>query len=166
MKTIEQRVEVLETNQRRFALAGILILVILVIMTFSSCCYSQLVSQLQDRIYFVNDSCTYSLPDFTKAITPIDNCDIRSFYQQPNSGTLLVEGVVTEVRIVAIDGTGNSRTVKFNVILIDTIAPTFEIDSILLDATSHYQNEVRTWHLWQFITARGDTLLTDEGWKL
>ncbi len=142
------------------------ILLLLIITSMTGCCYSQLVSQLQDRIYFVNDSCTYSLPDFTQAITPIDNCDIRSFYQQPNSGTSLVEGVVTEVRIVAIDGTGNSRTIKFNVILIDTIAPIFEIDSVLLDATSQYQNERRTWHLWRFITARGDTLLTDEGWGL
>lgn len=141
----------------------ITILFILVVMY--GCCYSQLVNQLPDQIYFVNDSCEYYLPDYTKVITPIDNCDIRAFYQVPNSGFTLTEGVVTEVSIVAIDGTGNQRTVKFNVILVDTIAPTFLIDSVLLDGLSHYQNDIRTWCFYYFITARGDTLLTPEGWN-
>jgi hypothetical protein len=103
------------------------------------------------------------MPDYTKAITPIDNCQIDYFYQYPESGFMLQEGVVHEVSIVAGDVTGNERTIKFNVILVDTIPPVFQIDTILFNSVAQYQNEHRTWHLYNWITASGDTLQSPNG---
>ena len=142
------------------------LLVLLLPFIVTGCCYSQLVSQLPDQIYFVNDSCTYALPDYTKIITPHDNCAVDYFYQQPDSGFELQEGVVTEVSIVTGDATGNERTIKFKVMLIDTIVPWFEVDTVLFKNLTDYQDETRTWHFTRFIHPNGDTTLTPEGFGL
>jgi len=128
-----------------------------------SCCYSQFVNQLPDQVYFANDSCEYYLPDYTKVVTPTDNCEVSYFYQYPMSGSVLNVGTVTEVSIVAGDPTGNERTIKFSVVVVDTIPPSFVIDTVLLNSLSHYQDEIRTFHFVRWITARGDTLVNPSG---
>ena len=143
------------------AYAGMVLLILFLLLT--SCCYSQIVSQLPDQIYYANDSCEYYLPDYTKAITVSDNCRVDYFYQFPESGFVISSGMVTEVSIVAGDDTGNERTIKFNVMLVDTIPPVFEVDTILFNSLSHYQHEYRTWHLYNWITAEGDTLQSPNG---
>lgn len=141
-------------------------LLLLTFMMLSGCCYSQLLQQLPDQIYFLNDSCTYYLPDYTKIIEPIDNCAISYFYQHPDSGFELQEGVVTEVSIVAGDATGNERTIQFNVVVIDTVPPWFRIDSTMFQNLTDYQDERRTWHLTRFIHPNGDTTLNPDGFGL
>lgn len=134
------------------------ILFLALMVSLSGCCYSQLVNQLPDQIYFANDSCEYYLPDYTEAITVSDNCNIDYFYQYPESGAVITAGVVTEVSIVAGDVSGNEKTIHFNVLLVDTIPPEFHVDTILFNSLSQYQNEYRTWHLYNWVTSKGDTL--------
>lgn len=142
-------------------ITGVIFTIILALCT--SCCYSQILVQLPDQIYYANDSCEYSLPDYTKVITVSDNCEVTYFYQFPESGFTLNIGAVTEVAIVAGDATGNERTIKFNVVLIDTIPPIFQVDTVLFNSLSQYQNEYKTWHLYNWITLQGDTLQSPNG---
>jgi len=139
------------------------ILFLIIVASLSGCCYCQLINQLPDQVYFVDDSCQYYLPDYTEVISVSDNCGISYFYQFPESGSVLQLGDVTEVSIVAGDISGNERTIKFNVFLVDTIPPEFHVDTVLFNSLSQYQNEYQTWHLYNWITANGDTLQSPEG---
>jgi len=135
-----------------------LIVLLVIAMLMTSCCKGQLISMLPDQIYYADDSCTYYLPDYSSAIVPTDNCDVTYFYQFPASGALLLVGDVTEVSVVAGDASGNEHTIRFNVMLVDTIPPSFMVDTLLFNSLAHYQNETRTFHLTNWIGANGDTL--------
>ena len=140
-----------------------LIVLLVIAMLMTSCCKGQLISMLPDQIYYADDSCTYYLPDYSSAIVPTDNCDVTYFYQFPASGALLLVGDVTEVSVVAGDATGNEHTIRFNVMLVDTIPPSFMVDTLLFNSLAHYQNEVRSFHLTNWIGTNGDTLQSPEG---
>jgi len=140
-----------------------LIGLLVIAMLMTSCCKGQLISMLPDQIYYADDSCTYYLPDYSSAIVPTDNCDVTYFYQFPASGALLLVGDVTEVSVVAGDATGNEHTIRFNVMLVDTIPPSFMVDTLLFNSLAHYQNEVRSFHLTNWIGTNGDTLQSPEG---
>lgn len=71
-----------------------------------------------------NGSCSYTLTDFTSTITVTDNCGTGSITvtQTPAAGTVLSSGTTTVVLTVS-DGTGNSTTCAFDVVVEDTTAP-------------------------------------------
>jgi len=147
-----------------YAWLGIIITIFM--LALSGCCYAQLMNMLPDQIYYANDSCEYYLPDYTSVVEAVDNCEVEYFYQYPESGTVLTVGTVTEVRMVAGDASGNERTLRFNVVVVDTLPPVFNVDTVLLNSLGQYQNEYRTWHLYNWVTARGDTLQDPEGFGL
>lgn len=116
----------------------------LLVVMVSSCCFPQMSTQF----YFANDSCDYYLPDYSKAITVRDNCCVRHIYQTPMSGQKLVPGEDITVRLQAMDCYGNKKSMQFDVVLIDTIPPTFFYDSTLFFPAGMYQNENRTYLLY------------------
>ncbi len=141
----------------------IIFVILLILLLAVGCCQAQLISMLPDQVYYVNEDCEYYLPDYSDVITAVDNCELTYYYQYPESGQVLGAGSVTEVSVVAGDATGNEHTIKFNVLVVDTIPPVFLIDTILFNSLSHFQNQYRTWHLYNWITSQGDTLSSPEG---
>lgn len=90
---------------------------------FNACCFSQLPTQYA----YLDDSCIAVLGDYTGMVVASDNCDVPIINQYPPPGDTIL--VTTVVEISATDVTGNSRTMTFDVVLIDTIAPTIQMDS-------------------------------------
>ncbi len=72
-----------------------------------------------------NGSGAYILSDYTGAVTATDNCSGSPVVtQSPAAGTVLTQ--TTTVTITATDGTGNTDTCTFDVIVPDNTAPVFE----------------------------------------
>ncbi len=136
------------------------------ILVAACTCSGQLIQQLPDQLYYANETCEYVVADYTQAIRVTDNCRVAYFYQWPESGTVIGPDSITTVSIVAGDGTGNESTIRFNILVIDTLPPVFEIDTVLFNSLSHYQNEYQRWHLHNWVTATGDTLDSPEGFGL
>ena len=88
----------------------------------TSCCLSQIPTQYA----YVDEECQAILPDFLPMVIVGDNCEVASVTQTPMSG--IVISTTTQIKIEAIDGTGNAKSVFFDVVIIDTIAPTIQFD--------------------------------------
>ena len=129
------------------------ILVLLIILLLSSCCT---IGQIPTQFYFANDSCTFHISDYTEAIEARDNCCIDYYRQTPTPGSILIPGVDTRVTIEAADCYGNYSSMSFDVVIIDTIPPTFYYDSAQFIPTGHYQTDSITYSLYTVID-------TDEG---
>ena len=72
-----------------------------------------------------NGSGTYILSDYRGVSTATDNCSgSPTVTQSPAAGTVLTQ--TTTVTITATDGTGNTDTCTFDVIILDNTAPVFE----------------------------------------
>jgi hypothetical protein len=121
------------------------LLIFLIPVLLNSCCT---MSQIPTQYYFVNDSCEYYLPDYTGMIEAKDNCCIKTYYQTPSSGQKLVPGQDVQVTIFAEDCSGNKSWMKFDVVTVDTIPPSFWYDSTLFTPIGMYQDSIRTWHLY------------------
>lgn len=120
----------------------------------SGCCLSQIPTQY----YFVNDSCEFFLPDYSQAVEVRDNCCVAGFTQDPPSGMMLAPGNEIIVTLTAMDCYGNSRSMTFDVVTVDTIPPTFHYDSTQFIPSGMYQNEMRTWKFYTVI----DSMYIDE----
>ena len=129
-------------------------------LALTSCCFSQLPTQYA----YLDDSCNAVLPDFTGMVVAYDNCDVPIINQYPPPGDTIL--VTTVVEISATDAVGNSRSMSFDVVLLDTIAPTIQMDTTW---TGYSDREVgdmyRTFYGWvqlkneQFVdTYEWDTL--------
>ena len=88
----------------------------------TSCCLSQIPTQYA----YIDDQCQAILPDYLPMVIVGDNCDVATVTQIPMSG-IVISGT-TQVEIAAIDGTGNKKSVFFDVVMIDTIPPTIELN--------------------------------------
>jgi hypothetical protein len=99
----------------------------------TGCCFSQLPTQYA----YVDENCTAVLPDFTGMVVVSDNCGIANILQIPAPGDPIT--VTTQVFIQAIDETGNERSMSFDVVLLDTIAPLMQINP---DWVGYSTNEV------------------------
>lgn len=64
------------------------------------------------------------------------------------SGQKLVPGEDIKVYLQATDCSGNKKSMQFDVVLIDTLPPTFFYDSSLFFPAGMYQNEYRTYLLY------------------
>ena len=110
-------------------LLGFLVLVALVGCT----CLSQVSTQY---VYATETSCEASLPDYTTIVPVSDNCEVVSYTQTPNAGTLLTTtNPSVTVNLVVTDVQGNVSTANFDVILLDTIPPVFNFPAEMLSYT-------------------------------
>jgi len=121
---------------------------IIILMALSSC---SCMSQIPTQFYYVNDSCEFYLPDYTQAVQARDNCCLEQITQDPPSGKMLAPGEDILVTITAMDCYGNTSSMTFDVVTIDTIPPTFHYDSTMFIPTGMYQNEERTFLLYTVI---------------
>lgn len=69
-----------------------------------------------------NASCQFVLPDYTGLVTSSDNCGVVTVTQSPVVGTT-ISGTTT-ITMTATDGSGNTSTCNFSVILSDATPPT------------------------------------------
>jgi len=90
-------------------------------------------SQIPDQLVYVDQNCEANLPDYTPDVVVVDNCDNATITQSPPAGTLLDSGQpVTVVTVTATDISNNTASITFNVMLVDTIAPTIQAGGGLL----------------------------------
>jgi hypothetical protein len=88
----------------------------------TGCCFSQLPTQYA----YVDENCIAMVPDFTGMVIVSDNCGIATMSQVPPPGDPIME--TTQVFIRATDDQGNERSMNFEMILLDTIAPLMQIN--------------------------------------
>lgn len=107
-------------------LIGFLALIVLVGCT----CLGQVATQ---EVFATQTSCEVPLPDYTQIVPVNDNCEVASYTQAPVAGTLLSPANPTvNVLLEVIDVSGNVSQATFNVVLRDTIAPTFNFPPEML----------------------------------
>lgn len=123
----------------------IIILLSLIFLISCNC-----ISQLPNQFIYTNQTCTALLPDYTKVVTVWDNCEITSFTQTPEPGTILNRyNLLINVTLKAIDNSGNESQSKFNVILLDTLSPVFYYpDSMLVYNINTMSNIYLTFECW------------------
>ena len=95
-------------------------------------------SQIPDQLVYVDQNCEAILPDYTPEVVVYDNCGTEAPAQDPAPGTVLTSATSTTlVTITATDISGNTSSIEFNVVLLDTIPPTIEAGPGLLSANFH-----------------------------
>ena len=99
-----------------------LALITLLTVLLTGCCLSQMPTQYA----YVDENCTAVLPDFVPRVIVSDNCEIAQLTQLPSPGQPIT--ATTVVSIVAIDNAGNESEMSFDVVLLDTVAPTMTLD--------------------------------------
>ena len=77
-----------------------------------------------NQIETPNGSGNYILPDYTGLVVATDNCGIPTVTQSPVAGTVIT--ATTTITMTVTDGSSNSDTCTFDVILPDNTAPVFE----------------------------------------
>jgi len=83
-------------------------------------------AQIPPQYVYVDENCTGVLPDYLDLVVVSDNCEVVNVTQLPVPGQLLSS--TTMVEIQAIDAAGNTSSVFFNVILLDTIPPSIQLN--------------------------------------
>lgn len=96
---------------------------IAIIATVTGCCFSQIPTQY----VYVDEQCSATLPDYTSIVTVRDNCAVAGITQSPDPG--LIISANTPVTLTAADMAGNETSMTFDVVLLDTIPPTMQLDS-------------------------------------
>ena len=120
----------------------------LLFAALNGCC----VAQIPTQFIIANDSCEAFLPDYTLAVVVRDNCCVEQIVQTPDPGITLVPGVDRIVTLIGYDCYGNSNTMTFDVIVIDNVAPTFEIiDSTVLIPMGQFGTDERRWHFYAYV---------------
>ena len=71
----------------------------------------------------VSASCNLSLPDYTGSAIAADNCGAVTVTQSPAAGTIVGIGT-TNITLTATDGSSNTASCNFDVIVTDAINPT------------------------------------------
>jgi len=81
-------------------------------------------AQLQVQYLYADSNCNAVLPDYTLVVQARDNCSNVTLEQSPEPGSLISGNM--SVTISATDESGNNTTARFDVFLLDTIAPILE----------------------------------------
>ena len=118
------------------------------LLTMTSCCFSQLPTQYA----YIDDSCTAVLDDYTGMVIARDNCDVPIITQLPSPG--LEISSTTRVDIMATDYTGNSRSMSFDVVLIDTTPPTIQLNPDWEYTAQEMGDIYRTYYGWVQLNER------------
>jgi hypothetical protein len=121
----------------------IFLLLTLVILGFNC------LAQLPTQYIYVNDSCEAIIPDYLAPgyFVISDNCDLGTVTQTPIAGTVV--STTTIVTIDALDLSGNPASESFDVVLLDSIAPSITVDP---NYTGYTDEEIvdmyRTFYTW------------------
>ena len=78
-------------------------------------------AQIPNQFVFVDSNCVATLPDYSDLVVATDNCELAGITQIP-APSVQIENT-TMVEMLASDVSGNTSSVFFNVILMDTIPP-------------------------------------------
>lgn len=119
------------------------------------------VAQIPTQFYFANDTCEFYLPDYSQAVEVRDNCcvDSMGLQQWPPAGEILIPGNDIWVTLTGTDCSGNSVFSTFEVVVIDTVPPTFFYDSAQFIPTGQYQNDEHVVNLYIVVDSTSmDTL--------
>lgn len=92
-------------------------------------------SQIPDQPVYVDQNCEAVMPNFIPDIIAADNCDPSTVLVQSPAAGSIVSQSVTPVTVTATDNSGNSASISFNVIQVDTIPPSIEAGPGLLSLT-------------------------------
>jgi hypothetical protein len=83
-------------------------------------------AQIPPQYVYVDDECTAIIPDYSNLVVVSDNCELADLTQIPSPGTAITVTTVIEMR--AIDVSGNTSSVYFNAVLLDTVAPLIQLN--------------------------------------
>ena len=95
-----------------------------------------------DMTVSVDETCSFTMLDYTLSATYSDNCGPVTLTQDPMSGTMVTTNVMGEtVTITATDKYGNSTTCTFTIYPLDQTPPavTCMAMSVTLDANCEYE---------------------------
>lgn len=108
-----------------------------VFLGFLSC---DCLTQIPTQVLYVDTACMITVPDYTVLFRIRDNCTNYVLVQFPPPGSTFVDQDNFSVDIMATDSYGNSSSVTFNVLVIDTIAPVLQY---IGDTTiTYHRNEI------------------------
>ena len=78
---------------------------------------------LNDQVAFIDNNCSFTLPNYLDSIIFSDNCDsLLNISQIPISGSVINSDTI--ITITASDLSGNTYSCSFNILLFDVISPT------------------------------------------
>lgn len=75
------------------------------------------------QIEYLDNSCNYSVIDFTTLVSGSDNCGNVNYTQSPSVGSIINGSGTQTISITGIDDSGNSASCSFNLDILDTITP-------------------------------------------
>jgi len=119
-----------------------LLLILSVILSGCSC----VLSQIPPQVIYAGQGCVAPLPDYRLSVTISDNCQVSEVTQTPTPGFLLTAtSMITNVKIRAVDNSGNSSEVTFSVTMLDTIPPIIGIDALTVMTDQQMINLYKNW---------------------
>ena len=144
------------------------LLYLIMIITLASCSTCML-GQIPPQYLHVDSTCGAALPDYLRAISVTDNCEVASVEQTPSAGSWLTQPTTT-VLIRATDNFGNRTDMMFTVTLIDTVPPTITVtDTTLLtdaydvlDGLYDTAERILAQQVWFEESTAPDSLWTDD----
>lgn len=104
---------------------------------------------LNDQVAFIDNNCSFTLPNYLDSIIFSDNCDsLLNISQIPISGSVINSDTI--ITITASDLSGNTYSCSFNILLFDVISPTIlcpsnvviDNDPTICGANYNYQTPV------------------------
>jgi len=119
-----------------------LLLLVAVILYGCDC-----IAQIPTQYVYLDTTCTAVIPDYEYLVVVRDNCDNPVLTQQPPPGTVITH--TTTVTFIATDSYGNGVSTDFQVVVLDTIPPTIQLNE---NWTGYSDKEVgdmyRTFYGW------------------
>ena len=76
-----------------------------------------------DQTESLDANCQFTVPDYTGSATSTDNCGVVNLTQSPAAGTVLNGAGTTAITITSTDGSSNSSSCTFNLVVEDNTAP-------------------------------------------
>lgn len=120
------------------------LLLIFAATILSGCC---IISQIPTQYVYLDTACVAILPDYKDMVVVTDNCRVETVTQTPSPGSQISE--TATVTIQAADWFGNSTDITFNVLVLDTIAPTIQLDTTWTGYTDQEVMDMyRTFYGW------------------
>ena len=83
-------------------------------------------AQIPPQYIYVDSACVGVIPDYSNLIVVTDNCEVAYITQTPAPGTTIA--ITTQIQMEAVDMIGNTSSVYFNALLLDTIAPLIQLN--------------------------------------
>lgn len=84
------------------------------------------IGQIPQQYAYVDSACQATLPDYQDLVVVDDNCGLVTVLQIPAPGTIIETSTTVEMR--GTDQSGNTVSMYFGITLLDTIAPTMQLN--------------------------------------